>query len=65
VLLFYATQLQLIKPETTHSSATYAYIQPIGPKIIGVMGSILPFFKDMFTELLNFFDGVQEKPAIS
>lgn len=58
ILLFYATQLNLIKPETIEASVTYDYIAPLGPKVIGVLGSIIPFFSDMFKELLDFFDAV-------
>jgi membrane protein required for colicin V production len=61
IILFYATQLNLIKPATTQSSLTYGYIQPFGPKVIEIVGSIVPFFSDMFAELLAFFDGVADK----
>lgn len=61
ILLFYATQLNLIKPETIASSVTYGYIAPFGPKVMDVLGSIIPFFRDMFEELLQFFDTVGEK----
>jgi membrane protein required for colicin V production len=65
ILLFYATQLNLIKPETIKASVTYDYIAPFGPKVIGILGAIIPFFKDMFAELLQFFDAVgnQNKTA--
>ena len=65
ILLFYATQLNLIKPETIKASVTYDYIAPFGPKVIEVLGSVIPFFKDMFKELLQFFDAVgsQNKTA--
>jgi len=58
VLLFYATQLNLIKPATTDASVTYAYIAPFGPRTIEILGSIIPWFKNMFEELLHFFDAV-------
>jgi membrane protein required for colicin V production len=60
IILFYATQLNLIKPATTEASITYGFIQPFGPKVINVLGSIIPFFKNMFQELLHFFDAVAE-----
>lgn len=63
ILLFYATQLNLIRPETMASSVSYTFIQPIGPKIIAVLGSVLPFFKDLFTELLLFFDEAAKKSS--
>jgi membrane protein required for colicin V production len=58
VLLFYAQSLNLIKPETTAASATYPYIQPIGPKIMDMLGAVIPFFKNMFEQLLQFFGGL-------
>lgn len=58
ILLFYATQLNLIKPATVQSSSTYHWIEPYAPKLINVFGSIFPFFKNMFAELLHFFDAV-------
>lgn len=61
ILLFYASQLHLIKIETAESSATYPYIQPIAPKIMQVMGSVVPVFKNMFHQLLDFFQNVSQK----
>ena len=55
VLLFYAQGLGLIRPETLAASATYTYLAPIGPAVIGVLGVVLPFLKTMFTELQDFF----------
>jgi membrane protein required for colicin V production len=61
VLLFYAEQMKLIKPETISKSVTYSFVQPWGPKAINGFGSIIPIFKDMFGELEHFFDGVARK----
>ena len=61
IILFYADQLHFIKKETLSSSVLYPYIQPLAPKIINALGYILPFFKNMFTELQNFFEGVAHK----
>jgi membrane protein required for colicin V production len=58
VLLFYAEQVKLVKPETIQQSVTYSFVQPWGPKAINGVGSIIPIFKDMFGELESFFDGV-------
>jgi membrane protein required for colicin V production len=62
--LFYATQLDVIKPAAIQSSLTYSFIEPFGPKMIDILGSVLPFFKDMFGELLQFFETVGEKNAM-
>lgn len=61
VILFYAEQVKLIKPETIQQSVTYPYVQPWGPKVINALGNIIPLFKDMFAELEQFFDGVAKK----
>jgi membrane protein required for colicin V production len=61
IVLFYATQLNIIKPETIQTSASYPLIYPIAPVIMDALGSILPFFKDMFAELENFFGSLSEK----
>jgi len=61
IFLFYAVQLHFFKEETIQTSVTYAWIEPWGPKVINSLGSIIPFFKDMFNELQQFFGGVAEK----
>ncbi|HUR67427.1 MAG TPA: CvpA family protein [Chitinophagaceae bacterium] len=61
VLIFYAEQMKLLKPETIDHSLTYQYIQPWGPKVINALGSLIPFFKDMFEELKDFFGTVAGK----
>lgn len=58
VVIFYAEQLQLIKPETKNASVTYSYIEPWGPKVIDGVGRVIPFFKNMFTDLQEFFGGL-------
>lgn len=63
VVLFYADQLKLLQPDTIEKSVTYSYVQPWGPKIINGFASVVPVFKDMFTELESFFDGVAQKMA--
>jgi membrane protein required for colicin V production len=58
VLLFYAEQIKLVRPETIQQSAVYSFVQPWGPKAINGVGAVIPVFKDMFGELEHFFDGV-------
>lgn len=60
ILLFYAEQLKLLQPETTRQSVTYSFVQPWGPKAINAIGSVIPFFKDMFEDLKNFFGGISK-----
>lgn len=55
IILFYATQMGIIKQETIDASKTYALIEPWGPVVINAIGSLFPFFKDMFHQLEEFF----------
>ncbi len=64
IILFYADQLNLVKEETMETSVAYPYIRPLGPKFVGTLGHILPFFKNMFSELEMFFDGVGHKDGL-
>ncbi|MES2331573.1 MAG: CvpA family protein [Bacteroidota bacterium] len=61
VVLFYADKLHWIKPETFHDSRSYAFVQPWGPKAIGIFASLIPWFKGMFEELSNFFGDLPAK----
>lgn len=63
ILLFYAQQLNLIKPATVRASVTYPWLQPLAPKVISGLGFILPFFKNMFAELEKFFEGVSKNAS--
>jgi len=59
IFLFYAVQLNFIKQPTISASYTYAYIQPLGPKVMDSLGSVIPIFKDMFAQLQKFFGSLQ------
>ncbi len=61
ILLFYAVQMKWVPQSAIDTSVTYAYIQPIGPKVINAFGSLLPFFRDMFEQLQQFFGTVAEQ----
>ena len=61
VFLFYATELKLFKEETIAQSVTYSKIQPLAPLVINALGKLVPWFKDMFTELEGFFDHVAKQ----
>lgn len=61
VLIFYADKLQLLQKATIEKSVVYPYVQPWGPVVIDGFGALIPWFKDMFTELSGFFDGVADK----
>jgi membrane protein required for colicin V production len=61
VVLFFAEHMMLVKPATIQSSVTYPFVQPWGPKVINGLGSIIPFFKDLFKELEEFFGRLQAR----
>lgn len=61
ILLFFATQLNLVNTSTIASSFFYPYIQPLGPRVINGIGELIPFFKNMFGELQKFFGGLSNK----
>ncbi|NCI47800.1 CvpA family protein [Sediminibacterium soli] len=58
VVLFYLSELHMIKPETLRSSQSYPFIKPWGPRAIELFGALIPWFKGMFEELTRFFDSV-------
>lgn len=61
VLLFYAGEMKLVKPEIFAASQTYPFIQPWAPRAIGLFGTVIPWFKGMFEQLSQFFDGVHHR----
>lgn len=61
IFIFYAEKLQLLLPATIESSQTYEFIQPWGPKVMDSFGKLIPIFKNMFTELGDFFNSLSNK----
>ncbi len=61
VLLFYAQQLQLIKPAAVSASLSWPIVQPLAPVIIENTGKLLPFLRDSFDALQHFFGQVAEQ----
>lgn len=61
IFIFYAEKLQLLQPEAMKSSQTYHFIQPWGAKVMDNFGKLIPVFKDMFTELGDFFNSLSNK----
>lgn len=61
VLLFYATQINLIKKETIQASATYSFIEPWGPYVMNAFGRIFHVFSNMFADLEDFFGNFSKK----
>ena len=61
ILLFYATQIHLIKQETILASATYDFIEPWGPFVMNAFGKLFGVFSNMFTDLTDFFENFSKK----
>jgi membrane protein required for colicin V production len=61
VVLFFATQMRLFSEETIAKSVTYSSIRPLGPMVIDGFAKLIPWFKDMFTELEGFFAHIAER----
>jgi membrane protein required for colicin V production len=61
ILLFYASQIHILKAGTIERSATYPYIHSWGPNVIDSLGKLIPIFSDMFTELEDFFAKLSRK----
>ena len=63
VVLFYGRQLDIIKPEMAELSFSYPFIYPLAPELMSGLSVVLPFLKDMFGELENFFDQLAKKAS--
>lgn len=55
VCLFYAQQMNLLQAQTFQESRSYWFIAPWGPKAIDALAVVIPFFRNMFGELQQFF----------
>lgn len=60
VILFYASQVNLVNEESARHSMSYQYVLPLGPAVIDGFGSIIPLFRDMFADLQEFFEGIAQ-----
>ena len=61
VVLFFATRIFLVSDETRMASKTYTYIAPFGPKVIGEIGKVVPFFSHIFSDLGSYFETIAKK----
>ncbi len=55
VFLFYAEQMEWISPRSLNESATWAFVQPWAPRGMEALGKLIPWFRDLFEELKQFF----------
>lgn len=56
VLLFYAEKLNLFSKNTIEASVSWPFIRPLAPAIMDGIGAVIPWFKNMFTDLQAFFE---------
>ncbi len=61
IFLFYAEKMKWFGPDTIGESRLYEYIAPWGPRAINWLGQVLPWFKDMFQQLEDFFGKVAQQ----
>jgi membrane protein required for colicin V production len=61
VILFFAVQMKFLDQSTLDESSTYPFIEPVGPFVVNGIGALLPWFRDMFTELQEFFTRLSDK----
>ena len=64
VILFFAVEMNLVDQDTLDNSTTYPFIKPIGPFVIDGIGTLIPWFRDMFAELREFFTRLSEKAPL-
>ena len=63
VLLFFAKQVQLIDENTISSSVFWPVLEPWGPWVLNTFSKLVPVFKDMFTDLEQFFSKIAQSSA--
>ncbi len=61
VILFFTTRIHLVSAAMQASSHTYAFIEPLGPKVMNLIGKAIPMFSHMFADLSRFFQRVSNK----
>lgn len=57
-LLWIANKAHIISPESITASHTYVFFEPLAPWVFSHIGTVLPFARDIFSDLQHFFDGV-------
>lgn len=59
-LLWIANRAHLISPEGLAGSHTYDWFAPVAPWVFAHVGIVIPFAKDIFSDLGHFFDGINQ-----
>lgn len=55
VLLFYGAKIGLVGKDAIDKSVSYPVIKPLGPYFIEHLGYIIPWFKNMFSDISRIF----------
>lgn len=58
--LWLANQVHALAPETIAQSKTFEWFIPVAPWVFAHVGMVLPFAKDILSDLHHFFDGVNQ-----
>ena len=61
IVLFYLSRSGLLTDTAIRSSRVYPVVEPWGPAVVNGFARVVPFFKDMFSQLEDFFAGVSHK----
>ncbi len=61
IFLFYAEKMKWLGPDNIHESKIYSYIAPWGPRAIDWLGQLIPWFRDMFRQLEDFFGNLSHQ----
>jgi membrane protein required for colicin V production len=56
LFVFYAEQLHVIKEDTMQASVTFPFLKQLAPKMMSILGAVIPVFSNMFHDLMNFFE---------
>jgi membrane protein required for colicin V production len=62
-LLWLAARIGLVSPETKTNSKTYAYLEPLAPAVFDKAGVVLPFARDVFSDLSSTLDSASHHQA--
>jgi len=60
-LLWLFNKMGLINPDTKSMSKTFDIVEPLAPQVFTLIGVVLPFAKNVFSDLSLFFDQVNHK----
>ena len=59
--LFYLVEMKVIDLKTIEESKSGPFLLPLAPDVMKAMGKVLPFMKEMFDQLQDFFGEVAVK----